>query len=109
MSSSITHKRRLDRNYAGSVWVIPCAGHSWATVQLDDGSGTWATSAVTVKRSNDGVNFVALSTPVSFTTTPGMSPAIDVRGIGFLCVETTTAEGSAATTNATVCLMTEEP
>lgn len=78
------------------------------TVQLVAKDQTAGTSVVTLKRSNDGMEAFGLE-GAGITLGPGnaMSDEFDMSGFLFLCVEVTTAEGSAQIGTVTVCYTVE--
>ena len=66
------------------------------TIQMASVSGSpWTASVVTVKRSNDGINWHALETAVTITA-PSITNQIDLRGFRYLGFEVTTPEGAAS-------------
>lgn len=66
---------------------------SVATVQASPHDGAnWSTAVLTLKRSNDGREFLSLASAVTLDA-EGMTASIDCD-FGYLAVEVTTAEGS---------------
>jgi len=94
MVSHAAYRESIPLNeYARRVFDV--RGMMTATVQGTLTFGTWGTAVLTLKRSNDRITFVALSSPTTMTAA-GMTAAIDVSGFAWLAVEATTLEGSAA-------------
>lgn len=105
----MNHSYRQDKGTAfdlstTSEWVVPMNGDNVATV-IAKRFGPWSTAVMTVRKSLDGVNPIALSTattigPPSGATVfaVGMSPSndINVGGFNFLHVRVTTTEASAS-------------
>lgn len=83
------------------VWgVTPnTVGTVQATARL---GGTWGTAVITLKRSNDGRNWYALSSPQTIGPGSGMSDPVDLD-FAFLSAEVTTAEGSALEADVVLC------
>lgn len=66
---------------------------SWSTVSVQGVfSATASTAVLTVKRSNDGANFVALESATTITPAAPMTTTIDCTGFGWLSVSVTTAD-----------------
>ena len=90
------------RYTADLVCLIPTAGYSTCTVQLDDlGATTWGMAVVTIKRSNRPTGpWYALETTGAGINTigpgGGMSGTINVSGCQYLGLFVTTAEGGGA-------------
>jgi hypothetical protein len=66
-------------------------------------SGTWGTAVLTIRRSNDGKNPVALETATTIGTGGGMTTAQDCTGYLFFHVCLTTNEGAAGSCEVIVC------
>lgn len=64
--------------------------------QVVQKTGSWTTAVLTVKRSFDGVTWLAMGTPLTITAV-GIVDGFDVVDAQAITVEVTTAEGSAAT------------
>lgn len=100
--TTITFPQINIRYTADLVCLIPTAGYSTCTVQLDDlGATTWGTAVVTIKRSNRPTGpWYALETTGAGINTigpgGGMSGTINVSGCQYLGLFVTTAEGGGA-------------
>jgi len=75
--------------------------YSKVTVQAVEVTAATGSPVLTVRRSNNGIDQVALTTPVTLTS-PGMTDAIDCSGFAFLHVTLTTA-GTAGVWRVYVC------
>jgi hypothetical protein len=73
---------------------------SYATCEITiaTGAGTWGSAVVTLRRSNDNVNFADLETPITFTAA-AMKAQIDVRGFAFIAAVVTTYQAASCTVN----------
>ena len=95
----------LDANTTAKVvWLVGkfIAG----TVQIvADGRVPWTNAVVTLERSNNGIDFVALETSETMTA-DGITRTIDLTGTAFLAAEITTANGAALTLNLWGCFKT---
>lgn len=92
--------------YTAEGQAIPVGDAKTCTVQAVPAGNAWGTAVLTVKRSNDGANFVALESATTISAGGGMTAAFSVSGFAYLRVDVTTAEGSAADEFAqiTVCM-----
>ena len=81
----------LDATGARNIYDV----REWATVSVQAVfSATASPGVLTVERSNDGQNFVALSSAVTLTPAAPMSATIDVSAIGYIQVRPSTADAS---------------
>ena len=81
----------LDATGARNIYDV----RAWSTVSIQAVFSPTASAAVlTVERSNDGQNFVALSSAVTLTPAAPMSATIDVSAIGYIQVRPSTADAS---------------
>lgn len=79
-----TTKRLLGLNampQAGALANV--ADDTSATVQAEQVSGSWGGAVVEIVRSNDGVKFHPLATPVTLTAA-SMTPRFSVAGLAYL-------------------------
>lgn len=92
--------------YTADGQAIPVGDAKTCTVQAAATGYSWGTAVLTVKRSNDGTNFVALESATTIGAGGGMTAAFSVSGFAYLRVDVTTAEGSSTDELAqiTVCL-----
>jgi hypothetical protein len=101
--------RQFDMNDTEEAWEIILLGSPAPTevvfqfVQL---SGTWGTAVLTLERSLDGINWVAMSSPTTYSAA-GIQTGIDVTDIGHLRLRVSTAEGSAASVVCRALIKTE--
>lgn len=95
--------RILDLNGSKAAVSWDVADYTVGTVQatVRDG-GTWGTAVITLKRSNDGHNWFALSSPQTIGPGNGMSDPIDLD-FAHLRAEVTTMEGSALEADVVLC------
>lgn len=77
----------------GAGPVIPTGNSKTATVQAVKDSASWTTAVLTVKRSNDGVNFTGLESAKTIGPGGGMTSEFSVAGFAYMRVDVTTAEG----------------
>lgn len=98
----------FDLNATSNRWSIPVRGYATATVHGVVREGTWATAVLTLKRSNDGLNSVALQDADSDITTLGpgndQTKRFATLGFDFLHIELTTVEGGTGSADLTVSL-----
>lgn len=76
----------------------------YTTVEVQYAPTTPAsTVVVTIKKSNDGLRWVALSTPTTIAAAGGMTGPLAIDA-AYVCAEVTTKEGAAAYGDITFCL-----
>jgi hypothetical protein len=85
----------IDANLVNDYRVFPVGPYITGTLHAVATTTAWSTAVLTVERSNDGTNWAAMSpSAVTLTAASPMSNTLDVSGVTFIRVRTTTAEGS---------------
>lgn len=102
LTSTIMVIDDFDRNVTSNYVDFDVSIWEWCSIQITSASGSWSASVLTVQRSNDGMTFYDLESPVGFSAA-GISEKIDVSAIAQLRVKLDTKEGSAATSRIVVC------
>lgn len=92
-------KRELRVAALGERHVWPIVQATDARVQFVLQSGSWTNGRIKVRYSNDGHNFVD---GAEFSSA-GASDQLDVRSWAYIAVEVTTANGSDAVVEASIC------
>jgi len=93
----------FDLNVTENEYVYDVSGYAVGSVQAYGpvGGSSWGTAVLTIRRSNDGKNPVALETATTFSAS-GMTNSIDFTSFKFLHVCLTTNEGAAGFCELTV-------
>lgn len=90
-----TTQALLSLNLVGDRIVVPVAGMDVVTVSSECISGSWPTSTLTQKVSNDGFRFDAISGAATITG-EGTTVGVTVTGYAYYAIEVTTKAASAA-------------
>lgn len=88
--------REFNLYETGFVFIFDVRPFSVYSVQAV-GEDTWSTAILSVERSNDGQNPVALETGATTLTSPGMTTALDCTGFGYVHVRLSVLASAAAT------------
>lgn len=87
------HKARFDLNDTNNEIRWDVRAYAVAVIHALKES-TWSTAVLTIERSIDGYNYVALETATTIPAGGGMTATIDTSAISFLRARLSTAEGS---------------
>lgn len=94
----------LNGNSLGDFRRINVVRYAVGTIQAVAGSGSWSSAVLTIERSNDGDNWAAMDPTAVTLTAAGMTSAIDLSGIAWLRVRTSTVNGAALLVKLVACL-----
>lgn len=86
-------KVRFDLNDTNNEIRFDVRNYSVAVIQALKET-TWATAVLTIERSIDGYNYVALETPATIPAGGGITGTIDTGAISWLRARLSTKEGS---------------
>ena len=82
---------------AHEIW--PVGPFITGTIQVEAvGRDAWTSAVVKIRRSNNGVTFVDFPSPIQLSA-DGITPGLDLTGVGWVSIEVTTVNGAALLLN----------